>query len=133
VDILRRCCLKFRQLFMDMTSSGEGDAGIDPFQQCITIASACNLVFRNKFLYQDTIGIIPAHGYRPEEKHSIKALQWIKHVAHVEGRRIQHARNGGEVTIRPVQGRRLLRDRHMRESGDGVSWRFLARLSKMLF
>jgi hypothetical protein len=88
---------------MDMTSSGECDAGIDLFQQCITIASACNLVFRTKFLDQDTIGIIPPHGYRPEEKQSIKALQWIKHVGHVEGRRIQHARNGGEVTIGPYK------------------------------
>jgi hypothetical protein len=31
---------------MAMTSSGVGDKGIDPFEICITIASACNLVFR---------------------------------------------------------------------------------------
>jgi hypothetical protein len=59
VDILRRACLKFRQLFLEMTSS-EGHGGIDSFQKCITIASACNLVFRTKFLRPDTIGIIPA-------------------------------------------------------------------------
>ena len=59
VDILRRACLKFRQLFLEMTS-GDGHGGIDLFQKCITIASACNLVFRTKFLRPDTIGIIPA-------------------------------------------------------------------------
>ncbi|CAC5385562.1 unnamed protein product [Mytilus coruscus] len=57
VDILRRCCLKFRELFM--TLSNADDEGIDPFATCITIASACNLVFRTNFLRPDTIGIIP--------------------------------------------------------------------------
>jgi hypothetical protein len=58
VDILRRACLTFRQLFLEMTS-GDGHGGINPFQKCITIASACYLVFRKKFLRPDTIGIIP--------------------------------------------------------------------------
>ena len=39
VDILRRCCLEFRELFRDVTA-------IDPFEKCLTIASACNLVYR---------------------------------------------------------------------------------------
>ena len=95
VDILRRACLTFRQLFLEMTS-GDGHGGIDPFQKCITIASACNLVFRTKFLRPDTIGIIPAQGYRQEEKHSIKAMQWIKYLSTTEGVHIQHARNGGK-------------------------------------
>ena len=62
VDILRRACLTFIQLYLEMTSA-DGHGGIDPFQKCITIVSACNLVFRTKFLRPDTIGIIPAHGY----------------------------------------------------------------------
>jgi hypothetical protein len=99
VDILRRCCLKFRELFMAMTSSDVGDEGIDPFETCITIASACNLVFRTNFLRPKSIGIIPAQGYRPAEKQSVKALQWIKYVAQLKGVHIQHARNGGEKTI----------------------------------
>jgi ABC-type uncharacterized transport system ATPase subunit len=56
-------------------------------------------VFRTNFLRPKTIGIIPAQGYRPEEKQSVKALQWIKYVAQLEGVHIQHARNGGEKTI----------------------------------
>jgi hypothetical protein len=98
VDILKRACLTFRQLFLEMTF-GDGHGGIDPFQKCITIASACNLVFRTKFLRPDTIGIIPAQGYRHEEKHSIKAMQWIKYLSTTEGVRIQHARNGGETKL----------------------------------
>ena len=99
VAILRQCRLKFRELFMAMTSSAVGDKGIDSFATCITIAFACNLVFRTNCLRPETIGIIPAQGYRPEEKQSVKALQWIKYVAQLEGVHIQHARNGGEKTI----------------------------------
>ena len=43
VDILRRCCLEFRELFREITD-------VDRFAQCLTIASACNLVFRKTFL-----------------------------------------------------------------------------------
>jgi len=48
VDILRKCCLNFRKLFMDYTRKGDSQ-GIDPFKNCITIASACNLVYKNHF------------------------------------------------------------------------------------
>lgn len=96
VDILRRCSLQFRYDFIDIT-------GIDPFERCITIASACNLVFRTNFLQPDTIGIIPHHGYRPEQKQSVKALQWLKYISHTEGHKIQHARNIGEKTIGPYR------------------------------
>lgn len=58
VDILRRCCLRFRELFMSMTSLTPGTNGNDPFETCITIASACNLVCRTKFLRADAIGIM---------------------------------------------------------------------------
>jgi hypothetical protein len=99
MDILRRAYLAFRQLFLEMTSAN-GHGGTDSFQQCITIASACNLVLRMRlFLRPDTIGIIPAQGYRQEEKHSIKAMQWIKYLSTTEGVRIQHVRNSGEKEI----------------------------------
>jgi len=94
VDILRRCCLKFREDFIDVT-------GLDPFERSITIASACNLVFRTNFLKPDSIALIPHHGYTPEHRQSVKAIQWIKYLSHVQGHSIQHARNGGEKAIGP--------------------------------
>ncbi|KAJ8018954.1 hypothetical protein HOLleu_42764 [Holothuria leucospilota] len=73
VDILRRCCLLFRSLFMDITGKEidnnvedeeeEGDGvvtkrvGVDPFRHCITIASACNLVFRRNFMKPNSIAV----------------------------------------------------------------------------
>jgi hypothetical protein len=71
VDILRRCCLEFRELFRDVTD-------IDPFEKCLTIASACNLVYRTNFLQEDTIAIIPLHGCHPKVKQSNIALKWNK-------------------------------------------------------
>ena len=59
VDILRRCCIQFRELFMSITSRNQDDEGVDPFKNCITIASACNLVFRRNFLTPETIAILP--------------------------------------------------------------------------
>ena len=47
VDILRRCCLEFRELFHSLTD-------VDPFAQCLTIASACNHVFRKTFQFART-------------------------------------------------------------------------------
>ena len=98
VDILRRCCLKFRTLFMGLTKQ-DGHSGIDPFERCITIASACHLVYRTLFLEPSTVGIIPPHGYRPEAKQSIMAYQWLMYMSHTRGINIQHGRNYGEKDI----------------------------------
>ena len=94
VDILRRSMMKFRRDFIQVTS-------LDPLQNSITIASACNLLFRNSYLKPNTIGIIPPNGYQPQRKYSNKAIKWLSWVASQEGIRIQHARNGGEVKIGP--------------------------------
>ena len=42
VDILRRCCIKFRQLYLDL-------ANIDPFQY-LTIASVCMAIYKYYFI-----------------------------------------------------------------------------------
>jgi len=102
VDVLRKCCLRFRALFMDLTGK-EGKRGIDPFEKCITIASACSLVFRTLFLDQETIGIIPPHGYRAEAKQSLMAYQWLSFLAHSQDIHIQHGRNKGEKDIGPYK------------------------------
>ena len=70
VDIPRRCYLQFKQLMEEVCY-------LDPFKYCVTIASACNRVFRQEFLEEDTIGLIPAQGYQPTRKYSVIALQWL--------------------------------------------------------
>ena len=56
VDILRRCCLQFKLLMEEVCN-------LDPFKHCLTIASACNRVFRQEFLEENTICLIPVQGY----------------------------------------------------------------------
>lgn len=102
VDILRKCCLKFRTLFQEVTKKNNSNV-IDPFEKCITIASACNLVFRTNFLAHESIGIIPPHGYRPEEKQSVMAYQWLAYLSHTQSIHIQHGRNYGEKQIGPYK------------------------------
>ncbi|MCG8432162.1 MAG: hypothetical protein MJA29_13455, partial [Candidatus Omnitrophica bacterium] len=108
VDILRRCCLEFRNVFIEQTTLKMMDGldpteGVDPFKNCITIASACNLVFRSVFLKNETIALIPPQGYTPEHNQSVKALKWMKWYAHTHKVTVQHARNGGEKTIGPYR------------------------------
>ena len=50
VDILRKCCLLFREMLRDET-------GIDPFGKSLTIASYCHEVYRTKFLKEDSIAV----------------------------------------------------------------------------
>ncbi|WAR07908.1 hypothetical protein MAR_017866 [Mya arenaria] len=63
---------------MELTKKGDSNIGIDPFENCITIASACNLVYRTNFLEHESIAVIPPHGYRPEDKQSkVKNVRFI--------------------------------------------------------
>ena len=99
VDILRRCCLEFRELFREITD-------VDPFAHCLTIASACNLVFRKTFLKENTIAVIPPCGYKPEKKQSVIALKMLAWVAQRDNIAVRHARDHGEQRIGkyPVDG-----------------------------
>ena len=84
VDILSRCCLKFKELM-------EKTCGLDPFKYCVTITSACNRVFRQQFLREETIGLIPPQGYQTARKYSVMTLKWLSWVYHQTGNRILHA------------------------------------------
>ena len=92
VDILRRSCLESRELFRQITD-------VDPFASCLTIASACNQVFRKTFLEEGNIAIILPCGYNPENKQSIIALKMLAWIAQRDNVAIQHARNRGEKRI----------------------------------
>ena len=86
VDILRRCCLEFRRLFMEMTD------GVDPFLS-LTIASACIRVFRTNFLKEDTIGLILHGGYHSGYTQSLVAQEWLEYEQFMRGHAIRTGRN----------------------------------------
>jgi len=88
VDILRRGCMKLRELFIQI-------ANIDPFQY-ITIASVCHATYRSRFLPVNTIAIADE---AQVDTHSVKSIKWLQYIAQKENIRIRHACNEGEQCI----------------------------------
>ena len=88
VDILRRGCIKLRELFLQISN-------IDPFQY-MTIASVCQAIYRSEFIPQNTIGIVDE---TPTDNYSIKSLKWLKYVSMNKNINIRHACNGGEQSL----------------------------------
>ena len=66
VTVLRQACQLFRRDFMEV-------GNFDVFLESCTIASACNKMFRKRFLKPDTIGLIPSGGYSCNRNYSKKA------------------------------------------------------------
>ena len=89
VDILQRCILIFRDLFIDSTD-------IDLFEACMTIAMACNIVYRSNFSSENSIGIIPKHGCRECDGQSVETQKWMKFLEIHRGVKIRSGFGGKE-------------------------------------
>lgn len=89
VEVLSKACVKFSSEFWD-------ENGIDPFIDACTIAGSCNIVFRSKYMKEDSIGVLPPNGYRLSENQSKTALKWLKYVELDKDIIIQHAGRGKE-------------------------------------
>src|SRR5439155_6471910 len=72
---------------------------IDPFIEAVTIASACSVLFRKKFLKPKTIGLFDPRGYAFRDRQSHIALVWLMWEEMKRDIRIEHAGNGREVTL----------------------------------
>lgn len=92
VDILQRCCGVFRRLFVEQT-------GLEPFTKSITIASACNRVYRTNYLRPRELGLIPPEGFFRGRQSAI-ALCWLEGLCLSDpSLRIAHYGNGGEQRV----------------------------------
>ena len=87
VDILRRACLSFRKLFMDI-------AQCDPFQK-ITIASVCMDIYRAEHMPESTLAVVKEN----RQNFSKCSIEWMEYMAQKQGIHIRHACNGGEHQI----------------------------------
>ena len=94
VDILCKHILVFRDLFIESTKTMTS-VGIDPFESFLTIAMACNLVYRENFLQEKTIGIILRTGYRRCDVQSAEAQEWLRYLE-IKGDKIRRSGCGGE-------------------------------------
>lgn len=92
VSILLQSCCKFYDYF-------KSSFGINIFQTSLTIAAACNRIYRAKFMDTDTIGIIPLKGYRLRDNHSPKSLDWLYLEELKRNSKIMHSGNGYEKRI----------------------------------
>ena len=88
VDILRKCCLLYREMFRKETD-------IDPFNKALTITSYCQEVYRTNFLKKDTIAVFN-NDRQLKINQSNVAAKWISYISEKEDLYIQHGRNGGE-------------------------------------
>ena len=93
VDILRKCCLLYREMFRKETD-------IDPFNKALTIASYCQEVYRTNFLKKDTIAVFN-NDRQWKIKQSNVAVTWLSYISEKEDLYIQHVRNGGEKRVEP--------------------------------
>ena len=86
---------------LNFAKTVKGLCNINPFEQCITIASLCNLIFHTMFLKKETIAIITHVGYKKKAKQSAVACRWLSYVAQQRGVYIQHGHNVGERRVGP--------------------------------
>jgi len=91
--VLRKCCLKFRELYMDLSD------GLCPFVSGITLANIVNVLWRTKFLKSKTIGILSRLGNGQKRRQSNKALKWLEWESRECGKEIQTSVAGGEKRI----------------------------------
>ena len=102
VALLKAGCEAFQQEF-------QSQAGFNPMEKCMTIASACNLYWRKHHSTPHTIAVEPLGGWRGAKvNQSLKALQWLYYQEHQLPKqrtcvdRIRHIRNGGEQSVRTI-------------------------------
>ena len=91
VDILRQCCMEFREMLRDIT-------GIDPFEKCLTIASYCHEVYRTNYLKKDTIAVFQRER-ELKMKQSNMGVKWLSYEMERNDIHIEHVRNGGEKRV----------------------------------
>ena len=100
VKLLKAGCQKFREEFWQHTY-------FDPIEKCVTLASACNCLWRKKLVPIDTIASQPPRWWHGSLSNQyIKALQWLawceRQLPYTIGDRIWTVRNRGEMRIAPT-------------------------------
>jgi hypothetical protein len=92
VIVLRQARQVFSREFIEI-------GNIEVFIESITIASACNIVLRRRYLKPDTLGLLPAGGYNGNMNYSNKSIMWLVYSQKVDACTIMHGRNGREYRL----------------------------------
>ncbi|KAF4517302.1 hypothetical protein B566_EDAN008636 [Ephemera danica] len=92
VHILTLACRKFKDMMIEV-------GNVNPFKECITLASCASLIFRRNFLKNNVVGIIPANGYRFADNQSQIAIKWLLSEERRSNIVIRHAGREKEVRL----------------------------------
>ena len=84
MELLAAGCLLFGEANRQASKLNIYDEGINPFISNLTVSSFCNTLYRRNFMPLHSIPWIPANGYNPHERTSIKADKWLKFVSESE-------------------------------------------------
>ena len=92
VKLLKEGFLEYRRLIQSICN------GIDPFERACTAASACNYIYRQLFMPDDSIAILPNNGYTGSELTSFPAAIWVSWVEQTAFQELQ--RHGHQQELR---------------------------------
>ena len=98
---------KFRDLFMSLRKPDGTSIGVDPFNYLTISGVAFDGIYLQHFLPAQTIGIVPRP---PKSNYSIKQILWLEWEMKGTNQFIQHALNGGEVTLELKNGKKVTVD-----------------------
>ncbi|MGL5342810.1 MAG: DNA polymerase [Lactococcus garvieae] len=92
VVLLREVCMKYREELILC-------AGLDPFNYT-TLASTCMAVYKTHYIPKDTVALTRNAAYTNQNKtYSNVSIEWLEYIQKSRSIDIQHALNGGEVSI----------------------------------
>ncbi len=87
VDILRKVCLKYSENMRLLT-------GYCPLTESTTLAGFVNLLYRAKFMEQDSIALLPESSFEARRGASFESLEWFFYLSEKDASlKIRHARN----------------------------------------
>ena len=93
VKLLKEGFLEYRRLIQSICS------GIDPFEIACTAASACNYIYRQLFMPNDSIAILPNNGYTGSELTSFPAATWLSWVEQIAFEELQKQEQQHEMRL----------------------------------
>jgi hypothetical protein len=79
VMLLTEGCMRYSRLSRESSKLNEADEGFDPLVHCMTLASACNTLYRRNYMPKNKIAVLPACGFNPKSNMSRASELWLKY------------------------------------------------------
>ena len=100
VELLKSGCLIQRLFLLQCAKNINSQIAIDPFSNSITLPSYCHKLYRNLFMKDKSIAVIPENGYKFNQTTSKKCYYWLEYLNFKYNYKIKHAKNSKEYRIK---------------------------------